>query len=354
MMKSAPPRKGFAYNDEGHNEGYRDATGVTFRPGLGVFVDVAFEWLDPPVRGDRPAQLLRTFQHEGLNHGDYMLQSEIIWTYNYDDLILISDFESVVPAAVVEQMKEDPKCVLLSNHGVAIDFESITSDVSVTRAAADRPSKDRNAASVLGRVDMTFTKHKVPKPKRVTAFSLWRAEDKLSDLTAESLKTLVTTPIGLQPVEADDVACHLAIEVEECGGPLLPRLGETMRLGACDARIFAVSYESDTEQDGAPIVKRAYITGYNAGQCDGVDIITLEEFSITRHFMLTMKQRQNISLIRKKSALVVVKNIIKVLFILVLNEVLLRVSPDNSERRCHVDVGQGKYRPESRLLLQSR
>lgn len=243
MMKSAPPRKGFAYSDEGHNEGYRDATGVTFRPGLGVFVDVAFEWLDLPVRGDRPAQLLRIFQHEGLNHGDYMLQSEVIWTYNYDDLILISDFESVVPAAVVEQMKEDPKCVLLSNHGVAIDFESITSDVSVTRAAADRPSKDRNAASVLGRVDMTFTKHKVPKPKRVTAFSLWRANDKLSDLTAESLKELVTTPIGLQPVEADDVACHLAIEVEECGGPLLPRLGETMRLGACDAHLRRILRE---------------------------------------------------------------------------------------------------------------
>ena len=350
MMKSAPPRKGFAYSDEGHNEGYRDATGVTFRPGLGVFVDVAFEWLDLPVRGDRPAQLLRIFQHEGLNHGDYMLQSEVIWTYNYDDLILISDFESVVPAAVVEQMKEDPKCVLLSNHGVAIDFESITSDVSVTRAAADRPSKDRNAASVLGRVDMTFTKHKVPKPKRVTAFSLWRANDKLSDLTAESLKELVTTPIGLQPVEADDVACHLAIEVEECGGPLLPRLGETMRLGACDAHLRRIlrerhraGWRADRQARLHHGIQRRPVRWRRYHHTGGVfDYASLHAYDETTAEYIAYSEE------------VVVKNIIKVLFILVLNEVLLRVSPDNSERRCHVDVGQGKYRPESRLLLQSR
>ena len=83
----APPRCGFAYASEGHHEGYRDATGVTFRPGLGVFVEVAFTWCNPPVEGHRAAQLLRTFAHRGLKNGEYMLQAEIVWTWNYDDLM---------------------------------------------------------------------------------------------------------------------------------------------------------------------------------------------------------------------------------------------------------------------------
>ena len=58
MSQMAPPRYGFAYAaDDGHHEGYRDATGVTFRPGHGVFVELAFTWCNPPVEGYRAAHL---------------------------------------------------------------------------------------------------------------------------------------------------------------------------------------------------------------------------------------------------------------------------------------------------------
>ena len=77
LTKTAPPRRGFAYDADGHHEGFRDATGVVFRPGHGVFVALAFTWCDPPVEGRRPAQLLRTFHLPDLKDGEYLMDAEV-------------------------------------------------------------------------------------------------------------------------------------------------------------------------------------------------------------------------------------------------------------------------------------
>ena len=86
---------------------------------------------------------------------------------------------------------------------------------------------------------------------------------------------------GPVPVPSDAHSCHLEVEVPLGGGPGLPRLEhEYLRLGANDARIHAVVYQDGVDQDGAAILKHAYVYGNPyANVLTAIEMLTLDDLA---------------------------------------------------------------------------
>ena len=131
---------------------------------------------------------------------------------------------------------------------------------------------------MMGRVDFAYTRHKVPKPKWCPSWTPWRAGDALDALSTPELAVSIDGPV---PVPSDAHSCHLEVEVPLGGGPGLPRLEhEYLRLGANDARIHAVVYQDGVDQDGAAILKHAYVYGNPyANVLTAIEMLTLDDLA---------------------------------------------------------------------------
>jgi hypothetical protein len=234
-----PPRQAFAPHPEGHHLGFRDATGVTYRAGLGVFWELAYEWDLPEgmVEGRRAARAFRTFGHEGDPNCESNQNVELAWVLVHDDLVNIPRYADVFSTETVAYMRTHPKAGVLSNWGVvrpALEeavaqwFRSracravpcaeqrlrghrLAGQDVPQRKGTTIPSYEESGYELLGSTTIQFSNHKVPKPKHVVSFTPWEPGADIDSLVSEEHQHLIVVSEGPLPTPADDHSCHLQV-----------------------------------------------------------------------------------------------------------------------------------------------
>jgi hypothetical protein len=279
-MPKRPARKGFARTEDCHR-GWRDKVGLTFRPGRSVFVLVSHaEWGGVPA-GKIPARLYRSFHWHGDRLGKYRLDAEYCWCLNHAMLSALgADVLAMVPETVRTAMRANPRLVVETNWAVSDAFETVTGDVAIVRPpldlepasiAARFPADDADAAMHVGTLRLAVTKGGALKQRRkadstwhnyAISWRGWGDDDELDDLVPpEFLSLLPSADAEMQPIAAEYGATTRFEEVAAGGGPHLEVLGEQLRIGADESRIFGVVVDaaSDGGDGGNSTSRRRHV-----------------------------------------------------------------------------------------------
>ena len=276
-------RRGIAYHRHGHHQGFRDGIGHVYRTGEVVFAELSYEWKigGKLCVGSAPGRILRLFawkDEDDFAEGERRLMVEQAWLWNYETITKVPGADEVIPASILDAMRDDPTKYVQGDLMTCEEFEVLLSDATCYRQTEQwrMPEADAQAFVILGSVQFEISEDDGTVVDKVNTFTRWAESASLLENTPPSVRAMLTKPSGVQPCEASDHLCHVR-EVALAGGPELPHIseGETLKLGANDARIFAFEYLSKQK-----IIKRAYAFGDpTAEPLRAVELLTHSELA---------------------------------------------------------------------------
>uniref|UniRef100_A0A7S3W450 Uncharacterized protein n=1 Tax=Emiliania huxleyi TaxID=2903 RepID=A0A7S3W450_EMIHU len=165
---------------------------------------------------------------------------------------------SIMPAAVIEYMRRNPRSVVLTNHATAADLESVlpvvgmlalAADDLVPDAAGERPHAAGCTYEILGTLEFEFEKG---CPSRPVSFKQYQRGAPLASLLPERIDTpngvkklidLMPAPIVPSPASSDRSRAPTLPPLPLASGPVLQ--GEQLSLEVCDHLVRCVYYERD-------------------------------------------------------------------------------------------------------------
>ena len=254
-----------------------------YRTGEVVFAQLSYEWKIKRqlLKGSAPARLLRFFMwddEEDASQGEKRLMVEQAWLWNHDTIMTVPGAEEVIPATIIHMLREDPKKYLQGDLMTCEDFETMLSDATCYRHSEEwaMPEADVHAFIIVGAVEFDISQEDGTVVNRVKTFAPWASSKTLLESTPAAVRAMITRPAGVQPCDASDHTCRVR-EVPLAGGPELPHLGEgeTLKVGANDARIFAFEYLNYQK-----VTKRAYAYGDpTAEPLQAIELLTHHELA---------------------------------------------------------------------------
>ena len=267
-MPLLPPRKGLAPVKNSYH-GYRDKVGQIFRVGKEVFVLIAHDQWGPNISaGAIPAQLNRFYAEAGDKLGAYRLDAQYIWCLNHTMLSALGQYVlEKIPDDILALMAADAANVVVTNWGVAAEFETLLEDVEMRGFYSPQPPP--GAFKHVGTLTLALTPNGGLRKhfgcNYAKGFRRWSADATLSSMApAGFVNTLPKFDDLPQPCSADySLAPRLGGRVSNGGGPQLTN-GEDFQIGADELIIYGAEYETDFGAED-PLVGFAtgffYVTG---------------------------------------------------------------------------------------------
>jgi len=223
--------------------------GQVFKPGAASVVRCRWTWAADEAEdgGDRwaYARFYALYRNSELTltprEHMYALLAALGWQLDHATLVVIHGAADVVPAAILAAMRADPLLLVDTNWLVSEGFETI-GDVEPEIHRARLPhGRVATSPGCLGRVTLTFTEHKIPRPAEVVKFEAWPTAVPLCEWYPKEAKALVAKYRNV-PAGAPADAAGPKLNVPLKGGPAIVALDDVAVQASSERRIVAYRY----------------------------------------------------------------------------------------------------------------